>query len=232
MKMCHYVLGLEGSGKQHLLHPVAQAVPAYGEKRIYENCHFTWHQFAPNTQYQKISKYGFCLRYIYIYCMYIYICIIGCKRSVHSMDCGQTTTVLFPSVYPLAIQHPGVVESHHVSYVNHWTKWHCCQIARGFLHLRCGLCDDLGMQLPSLLLFLFQGKRSLKMNVPISNWAICRDINKYTHVLCIWTCSNMDMYLCNICTYTYKGQDAVGVHFSLFLPNSNSLTVSNTLTIC
>ena len=172
--------------------------------------------------------------YIYIYCMYIYIyiCIIGCKRSVHSMDCGQTTTVLFPSVYPLAIQHPGVVESHHVSYVNHWTKWHCCQIARGFLHLRCGLCDDLGMQLPSLLLFLFQGKRSLKMNVPISNWAICRDINKYTHVLCIWTCSNMDMYLCNICTYTYKGQDAVGVHFSLFLPNSNSLTVSNTLTIC
>ena len=78
MKLCHYVLGLEGSGKQHLLHPVAQAVPAYGEKRIYENCHFTWHQFAPNTQYQKISKFvSVCDIYIYIYiytvCIYIYI---------------------------------------------------------------------------------------------------------------------------------------------------------------
>ena len=122
MKLCHYDLGLEGSGKQHLLHPVAQAVPAYGEKRIYENCHFTWHQFAPNTQYQKISKFvSVCdiYIYLYIYCMYIYIYIFVCKRSVHSMDCGQTTTVLFPSVYPLAIQHPGVVDSHHVSYVNH-----------------------------------------------------------------------------------------------------------------
>ena len=134
------------------------------------------HQIRNIKKYQNLFLFAIYI-YIYIYCMYvyIYIYIFVCKRSVHSMDCGQTTTVLFPSVYPLAIQHPGVVDSHHVSYVNHWTKWHCCQIARGFLHLRCGLCDDLGMQLPSLLFFLFQGKRSLKMNVPISNWAICRE---------------------------------------------------------
>ena len=145
----------------------------------------SFHMASICTKYaiSKNIKICFCLRYIYIYIyilyVYIYIYIFVCKRSVHSMDCGQTTTVLFPSVYPLAIQHPGVVDSHHVSYINHWTKWHCCQIARGFLHLRCGLCDDLGMQLPSLLFFLFQGKRSLKMNVPVSNWAICRERDIY-----------------------------------------------------
>ena len=131
----------------------------------------SFHMASICTKYaiSKNIKICFCLRYIYIYILYIYtVCIyiiyIYLFVNVPYIRWTVAKLLLYYShlFYPLAIQHPGVVDSHHVSYVNHWTKWHCCQIARGFLHLRCGLCDDLGMPTAKPSIFSFPGKKVFK----------------------------------------------------------------------
>ena len=61
------------------------------------------HQIRDIKKYQNMGSvcdiYIYCIYIyiLYIYILYIYIYIIVCKRSVHSMDCGQTSTVLAPT---------------------------------------------------------------------------------------------------------------------------------------